>query len=88
MDSTEEHWVRVVEWAKGLRYECTSVNVGASRFNVSPWYIYMVVMPELQPMHQAERLIYLGGKRLREVPTKLGYTPAEKLFIDEPHPFA
>jgi hypothetical protein len=37
-------------------------------------------------MHLIETLPYLGGKRLKEVPRKLGYKPAKELN-PEPHPF-
>ncbi|MBI2048200.1 MAG: YcaO-like family protein [Parcubacteria group bacterium] len=45
-----------------------------------------VIIPELQPMHLDEEIPYFGGKRLKEVPLKLGYTPAKELNKD-PHPF-
>ena len=45
-----------------------------------------VVVPELQPLHLNETIPYFSGKRLREVPLKLGYKPAEELNR-EPHPF-
>jgi len=45
-----------------------------------------VVIPELQPLHLDESIPYFGGKRLKEVPLKLGYQPAEVLN-QEPHPF-
>lgn len=44
-----------------------------------------LVIPKLQPMHLDESIPYLGGKRLKKVPEKLGYQPAETLFR-EPHP--
>lgn len=45
-----------------------------------------VVVPELQPMHLYESIPYFGGKRLKEIPQKFGYKPAEELNI-VPHPF-
>ncbi|MBI2108964.1 MAG: YcaO-like family protein [Parcubacteria group bacterium] len=45
-----------------------------------------VVAPEMQPMHLDESIPYFGGKRLKEVPEKLGYKPAKELN-KEPHPF-
>lgn len=45
-----------------------------------------VIIPELQPLHLHETLPYFGGKRLREIPLKFGYQPAETLN-QEPHPF-
>ncbi|MEK7553110.1 MAG: YcaO-like family protein [Patescibacteria group bacterium] len=45
-----------------------------------------VIIPELQPLHLEESIPYLGGKRLKEVPLKLGYQPA-KILNQIPHPF-
>jgi len=45
-----------------------------------------VVIPELQPIHLDEETPCLGGRRLKELPKKNGYTPAENLN-QEPHPF-
>ena len=87
-DTIEEHWKRIVNWAKEKGYAIASVDVGKSKRNVSPWHIHMVVMPEMQPMHQTERLIYLGGKRLTTIPKQFGYTPRTKPYDEEPHPFA
>ncbi|MCW9054903.1 MAG: YcaO-like family protein [Candidatus Pacebacteria bacterium] len=53
---------------------------GAGFFTVN------VIAPEMQPLHLNEFVPYLSGKRLREVPEKLGYTSAETLNT-EPHPF-
>jgi ribosomal protein S12 methylthiotransferase accessory factor len=51
-----------------------------------------VIMPEMQiPFFPSEEFKYLGGRRLYEVPEKLGYSNRE-LDEDEfnqiPHPFA
>ncbi len=45
-----------------------------------------VILPELQPMHLDESIPYFGGKRLKEIPQKFGYKPAEELN-KIPHPF-
>lgn len=87
-DSIEEHWRRIVSWCRDNDYECASVDVGRSKFNASPWKINFVVIPQMQPMHQTEALIYLGGDRLRSVPEKFGYKPRSEPYADEPHPFA
>ena len=49
-------------------------------------HVVSVVSPDLQPMHLEEEIPYLFGKRLTEVPRKLGYSVAEELNRD-PHPF-
>lgn len=87
-DTLEQHWRRLVSWCKENNYECASVNVGRSKLNVSPWKVEMLVMPQMQPMHQNERLIYLGGDRLTNIPKQFGYTPRTEPYRDEPHPFA
>ncbi|HPN96411.1 MAG TPA: YcaO-like family protein [Candidatus Moranbacteria bacterium] len=45
-----------------------------------------VVIPELQPLHLIEKNPYYGGKRLKEIPSKFGYKPAEEIN-KVPHPF-
>jgi len=45
-----------------------------------------VVIPELQPLHLIESIPYFGGKRLKEIPLKLGYQPTKELN-KIPHPF-
>lgn len=87
-DTIEQHWERIVRWGKENGYEIAGVDVGRSKHNVSPWQIHMLVMPQMQPMHQTERLIYLGGDRLITIPKQFGYTPRPKPYQDEPHPFA
>lgn len=87
-DTLEEHWKRIVSWCKKEGYAIASADLGRSKKNASPWEVHMVVMPQMQPMHQTERLIYLGGERLTSVPKKFGHTPRPEPFADEPHPFA
>ncbi len=87
-DSLEEHLERIVAWTRTRGYEFASVDLGRSKKNVSPWHIHMLVMPQMQPIHQNERLAYLGGARLSEVPRQFGYEPLAEPYTDEPHPFA
>ncbi len=86
-DSVNEHWERIVSWCREKGYACASVDVGKSSQNPTPWRVKMVVMPEIQPVHQTERFPYTHGTRLREVPKQFGFTPLETPF-SEPHPFA
>lgn len=78
----------LLSWARAKKYEVVTLSLGESRFNVSPWQVEMVTMPELQPMHQNEHYRYLSGDRLKEVPKMFGYEPLEKPYTEEPHPFA
>ena len=87
-DAPREHLGRLLSWCRDRNYECISVDIGRSARNPTPWHVQMVVMPEMQPLHQDEHLPYLGGTRLREIPALFGYERRKELFVDEPHPFA
>lgn len=86
-DDTEQ-MDAILAWARSRDYEMVTLSLGESKYNVSPWQVEMVTIPELQPMHQNEHYRYLSGKRLKEVPRMFGYEPLEKPYADEPHPFA
>ena len=87
-DTASQHLDRILAWCCEKGYGCASVDLGRSHENISPWKIEMVVMPEMQPLHQTERLIYLGGERLVTIPKMFGHQPRPTPFADEPHPFA
>ena len=87
-DTPGEHLERIKKWCAEAKYEFISVSMGMSKKNPLPWYIEMVIIPELQPMHQDEQFPCLGGERLRSVPEKFGYKARTNPFADEPHPFA
>lgn len=84
----KEQLDHILSWARSRDYEIVTLSLGESKYNVSPWQVEMVTMPELQPMHQNEHYRYLSGERLKEVPRMFGYEPLEKPYADEPHPFA
>jgi ribosomal protein S12 methylthiotransferase accessory factor len=86
-ESTDQHLHRVVTWCKERHYDLLVANLGTSSHNVTPWHIYSVVLPQLQPMHLSERFPCTYGKRLTNVPKLCGYTPAPTPFTSEPHPF-
>ncbi|TSC61501.1 MAG: biosynthesis docking protein, SagD family [Parcubacteria group bacterium Athens0416_74] len=87
-DDEEQHLQRILEWCREKNLECISVSLGTSSKNLTPWYIEMVVMPQLQPTYLQESLQAFGGTRWRDVPKALGYTPLKKPFADRPHPFS
>jgi ribosomal protein S12 methylthiotransferase accessory factor len=87
-DTPREHLERIRQWCVESKYEFISVSLGISKKNPLPWHIEMVVLPELQPMHQNEQFPCLGGERLKSIPEKFGYKARTKPFADEPHPFA
>lgn len=51
--------------------------------------VVRVVVPGLHPLFMGHQVRALGGKRLREVPTSMGYEPAHPEGDDQnlPHPF-
>jgi len=85
-DTEEEHLKRVITWCRDNDYECASVSLGVSAANPTPWYIEMVIMPDLQPIHLTESRRHLGGVRLKSIPTRFGYTARDQPFIGAPHP--
>jgi ribosomal protein S12 methylthiotransferase accessory factor len=87
-DSLEQHLERLVSWCREKGYEFASVALTRSVRNVSPWHVEFVIIPELIPLHQDERMRYAGGLRRESVPKLFGYAPREKPYFEEPHPFA
>ncbi len=87
-DTPTEHLMRIRAWCIERDNEFVSVDLGISKKNPLPWHVEMVVMPDLQPMHQNEQYQYLGGERLKSIPEKFGYKARKEPFADEPHPFA
>jgi ribosomal protein S12 methylthiotransferase accessory factor len=83
----EQHLERIVSWCRNAGYEYVSVNLGFSKSNPTPWKIEMAVIPELQPTYLNENLRQASGARLRDIPTRFGYTPRETPFLSAPHPF-
>lgn len=83
----EEHLDCIVSWCREAGYEYVSVNLGASKSNPTPWSVEMAVIPELQPTYLNENLRQASGARLRDIPTRFGYTPRETPFLSAPHPF-
>lgn len=87
-DSVDLHYDRLIQWFKESSYECISFSYTKSGKNVTPWHIEMTIMPEFQPLYFTEKSPQASGERISSVPLKLGYTPREKPFLEEPHPFA
>lgn len=87
-DTPEEHLARIVNWCRENNYECASVSLGDSKKNVTPWFVEMVVIPEMQPTYLFEKLRQTDGARLQSIPKQFGYTPRTTPFVDAPHPFA
>lgn len=87
-DTEEQNLQRILSWCAEKELECISVSLGTSAKNPTPWHVEMVIMPELQPTYLTESTQAFGGNRWREVPILFGYSPRDKPFADEPHPFS
>lgn len=85
-DTETAYLERIIEWAKVHDYGIYAADLGRSRKNVSPWHVFSIIMPQMQPMHLSEHLQNVTGARLSSVPQKMGYESREP-FSSEPHPF-
>jgi ribosomal protein S12 methylthiotransferase accessory factor len=74
------------KYLRDKKYEAVYVELTDPDIRKIGFRSVQVVIPELQPMHLDESIPYFGGKRLKEIPQKFGYKPAEELNI-VPHPF-
>ncbi len=68
------------------KYELLWAEITSPEVEKNGFHVVSAVAPDLQPLHLDEEIPYRSGKRLTEVPKKLGYFAAEKLNQD-PHPF-
>ena len=75
-----------IEELRAKSYEACYVELSNSAVRKLGLRSVQVVIPELQPIHLAEEFPCWGGRRLSEIPKKLGYIPADKPN-PEPHPF-
>ena len=87
-DDEEAHLQRMLTWCRDTGLECISLSLGASAKNPTPWYIEMIVMPEIQPTYLTEPLRAFGGTRWHDIPKARGYTVREAPYAERPHPFA
>ena len=76
----------LIKELKEKNYEACYVELTTKEIKKLNLRSVFVVIPELQPLHLDESIPYFGGKRLKEVPLKLGYQPLE-ILNQEPHPF-
>jgi ribosomal protein S12 methylthiotransferase accessory factor len=88
--SRRKYYARKLDLLKKYLQEknCEAVYADLTEPNIRKlgFHSVQVVIPELLPMHLDESIPYFGGKRLKEIPQKFGYKPAEKLN-NVPHPF-
>lgn len=71
---------------KKNNYEAVYADLTTPEIKTKGLRCVQVVIPQLQPMHLIEKIPYLEGKRLRDIPLKLGYNSAKELN-KYPHPF-
>jgi ribosomal protein S12 methylthiotransferase accessory factor len=62
--------------------DVTTTDLRACGFRVT-----RTIIPTMQPLDNDHRFRYLGGKRLRSVPERMGVQIGERGFNPDPHPF-
>jgi len=87
-DSPQEQLQYVVDTlhTKGSGYEIYLYEARHKVLKALGYHVVRTIVPQLIPLHLSEHLATLDSKRLREVPGKLGLTPAKELN-PWPHPF-
>jgi ribosomal protein S12 methylthiotransferase accessory factor len=80
----------VIDRLAAAGYDCYGVDVTTRDIAGLGFTVQRVIAPRLQPLYLLERLRYLGGDRLFEVPVEMGYRetpPTEATLNTVPHPF-
>ena len=76
----------LVQWFRREGLEIAHVDVTIPELKREGLYVIKVLIPQLQPLYLDDRFPVWTGKRLKEVPRKLGFRPA-KVINKFPHPF-
>jgi ribosomal protein S12 methylthiotransferase accessory factor len=86
-ESVEQEYSYVLDLFKtmGAGYELYCYEVKNSVLQKLEYCVVKIIIPQLMPLYLTENLATLDSKRLREVPSKLGYT--ETKLNPWPHPF-
>jgi len=70
------------------KYSVYYVDLTLPQLEKSGYKVVKVIIPQLQPFYLHERYKCLGGKRLHEVPPKMGYPMKKSEELNQlPHPF-
>lgn len=87
-DDDVTHFARLLNWCRTNDYECVSVPLTKSKKNTTKLHVEVVIIPELYPVYLLEsHQHHFVGKRITDVPEKLGYKARPQPYFDEPHPF-
>lgn len=79
---------KILRMLKEFNLEVVYVDVSLPKIKKLGFWVVKVIIPELQPLYLEEDYPYLGGKRLYEVPVKLGFKRNRiNGFNPIPHPF-
>ena len=83
---TEAQLNTLIEEFKNKNMEVYYANLATKEVKELGLHAVNVIVPKLQPMHLQEIVPYKNGERLKIVPKKMGFNPAQKINT-EPHPF-
>lgn len=79
-----------LEQVKSAGLDVIVIDLTTSEIANVGFRVVRVLIPGMQPLNADHRMKYLGGRRLFEVPCKMGYTssPTNELQLNPyPHPF-
>jgi ribosomal protein S12 methylthiotransferase accessory factor len=76
----------LLKWFTKQNIEVLYVNITPARLEREKIYVVKVIIPQFQPLYLDERFPYWEGKRLKEIPQKLGLKLLKKVY-KFPHPF-
>lgn len=71
--SPSKRLAKALEFFKKNHSEVVAVDIAIPEARRSGFYCFMALVPELQPLYLNESYRYWGGRRLYEVPVRLGY---------------
>ena len=72
-ESSHERLDKSVAYFKKNNFEVAAVDIAIKEAKDLGFYVYMILIPKLQPLYLNEKYRNLGGDRLYRVPISLGY---------------
>lgn len=87
---SEDNLEKIITYLNNNNLEAIAVDTTIAQAKECGFSAVMVVMPQFQPLYLWEEYKCLGGRRLYEVPVKLGYfdkPKKEEELNSVPHPF-
>lgn len=89
INETQHYLIKIKKILKNKNLDAYYTDITTPEVSKLGLFVVKVIIPELQPLYLDEKFPYLGGKRLNEVPRKLGCMTHRRgpKLNDFPHPF-